>query len=133
MTSLSSQFTMRRSSWTNATLESEAAGGAVVVRASVWAGLPYLHLTYRVFNGSDRHRRLDLSRLTLTAGEAPWQGLPEVRCLEADAQNPGPDGLLSQAGFGVGVRYFWQQFPKAIAPANATTVGTPQASSCQAM
>ena len=94
--------------------------GAVVVRASVWAGLPYLHLTYRVFNGSDRHRRLDLSRLTLTAGEAPWKGLPEVRCLEADAQNPGPDGLLSQAGFGFGVRYFWQQFPKAIAPAAET-------------
>ena len=41
--------------------------GAVITRASVWAGLPYLHLTYRVFNGSDRHRRLDLSRLSLRA------------------------------------------------------------------
>ena len=92
--------------------------GAVITRASVWAGLPYLHLTYRVFNGSDRHRRLDLSRLSLRApgGSPRWEGLPEVRCLEADGRSPGPDGLLSRDGFGVGVRWFWQQFPKAILP-----------------
>ena len=117
--------------------------GAVITRASVWAGLPYLHLTYRVFNGSDRHRRLDLSRLSLQAppGAPPWAGLPEVRCLEADGANPGPDGLLSRDGFGVGVRWFWQQFPKAILPGTdrldldlyhrpippASTTGSPRA------
>ena len=92
--------------------------GAVIARASVWAGLPYLHLTYRVFNGSDRHRRLDLSQLALqgSGGGPPWLGLPEVRCLEADGGSRGPDGLLSRDGFGVGVRWFWQQFPKAIRP-----------------
>ena len=95
--------------------------GNLVLRLTAWVGMPYLHLTYRIFNGSAHHRRLERSRLTLQHSGAPprWAGMSPLRCTAADAQNPGLDGLLGTAGFGIGVRHFWQQFPKAILPATA--------------
>jgi len=96
--------------------------GAMVMRVDAWANLPYLRITYRIFNNSDAHRKLRLSRLRLLApGDGTlFEGLPTVSCDYADAAHPGPDGILAADGFGLAVRYFWQQFPQAIVPADNT-------------
>jgi hypothetical protein len=95
--------------------------GKLVMRVDAYAGLPYLHIAYRVFNNSGLHRRLDLSQLTLTSADgAAWAGLPETAVIELPPESARPDGILAQDGFGIGIRAFWQQFPKAIGPHGAT-------------
>jgi hypothetical protein len=82
-----------------------------------WVGLPYVRVAYRVFNDTGENRRLDLSRLTLVAGEgAPWGDAKPVMATSVDPRVAGPAGVIARPGFGVGLRRFWQQFPKAMLP-----------------
>jgi len=98
-------------------LDSEGrALGKIVMRVHAYAGLPYVHIFYRVFNNSDQHRRLDLSRLVLhhEGPQPPWSALPEVVVTAPQANAEGADGILVAGDFGLGIRHFWQQFPKAV-------------------
>ncbi len=88
--------------------------GPVTVRVHAYAGLPYIHVLHRVTNASDAYRRLDLSRLTFVAADAPWRGFEDLTVTEVPRSGDGPDGIRATDGFGIGVRHFWQQYPKAI-------------------
>jgi len=65
--------------------------GPFVFRVDVFAGLPFLRATYRIFNGGDATANLTLVRLAVRRPTAPSTVHPQVACA-------GPDGPVVAAG-----------------------------------